>query len=132
MMKLITHLTLLALVFLACEEQGVKGKDSRADHDSASTAPLEPIDDSGLNAAATRHLPGVWAMTEGHKESFRLTKDSLYYPNNSDAYLYKATPDSIHFYMDGTVNNFGWKMRGDDTLEMIVDSAKSYFYYRIR
>ncbi|QEC45647.1 hypothetical protein FSB84_29630 [Pseudobacter ginsenosidimutans] len=64
--------------------------------------------------------------------SFRLSKDSLYYPNNDDGFLYKATQDSIHFYMDGYVNDFGWKIRSNDTLEIIVDTAQSHFYYRLK
>lgn len=135
MIRSLSHLLLLTIVVLACHEQGANGTESRADHDSASTTPIEDSNHHSATSASaiTRPLIGTWARVgDAHTMSFRLSKDSLYYPNNTDGFLYKATPDSIHFYMEGYVNDFAWRLRSRDTLEMIVDTAQSFFYYRMK
>lgn len=129
MIRPITQLALLTLVVLACQDQGVKGSESHAGTDGISTTPVEQLNSQSPAAA---HLIGRWAKTGDIHESFRLSKDSLYYPHNTDVYLYRATADSIHFYMVGYTNEFAWEMKGMDTLEMIVDSARSFFYYRMK
>jgi hypothetical protein len=134
MIRSLSHLLLLTIVVLACQEQGANGTESRADHDSASKAPIDdPNQQSATISAITRPLIGTWArIGDTQTMSFRLSKDSLYYPNNTDGFLYRATPDSIHFYMEGYVNDFAWRMKSKDTLEMIVDTAQSFFYYRMK
>lgn len=129
MIRTISQLALLTLVVLACQDQGVKGSESHTGPEGISTTPTELPDRQSPEASI---LVGQWAMTGQTNESFRLSKDSLYYPNNNDAYLYRATADSIHFYMAGSTSEYGWKMKGSDTLEMIVDTAQSYFYYRMK
>ncbi|WP_127132333.1 hypothetical protein [Pseudoflavitalea rhizosphaerae] len=132
MIRTLAHLLLLTIVVLACHEQGANGTESRAKHDSATIAPVEDPSEHSAASITVRPLIGTWAMTGDTHMSFRLSKDSLYYPNNTDGFLYRATPDSIHFYMDGYVNDFAWKIRSQDTLEIIVDTAQSHFYYRLK
>lgn len=132
MIRTITHLLLLTIVVLACHEQGANGTESRADHDTATIAPIEDSSEQSAGALTTRQLIGTWAMTGDKHMSFRLSKDSLYYPNNVDGFLYRATSDSIHFYMEGYVNDFAWRIRSQDTLEIIVDTSQSHFYYRLK
>jgi hypothetical protein len=132
MIRTLAHLLLLTIVVLACHEQGANGTESRAKHDSATIAPIDDSSGQSVESLAIRPLIGTWAMTGESHMSFRLSKDSLYYPNNDDGFLYKVTQDSIHFYMDGYVNDFGWKIRSNDTLEIIVDTAQSHFYYRLK
>lgn len=131
MIRTLAHLLLLTIVVLACHEQGANGTESHAKHDTATIAPIEDSSEQSGESQLTRPLIGTWAMTGDVHMSFRLSKDSLYYPN-ADGFLYRATPDSIHFYMDGYVNDFGWKIRSKDTLEIIVDTAQSHFYYRLK
>ncbi|MBO9632520.1 MAG: hypothetical protein J7578_05335 [Chitinophagaceae bacterium] len=129
MNRAVCQLALITLVVLACQDQGVKGSESHTGPEGISTTPTEHID---RQSPAASTLIGRWAMTGETNESFRLTRDSLYYPNNHDAYLYRATADSIHFYMVGSTSEYAWKMKGSDTLEMIVDTAQSFFYYRMK
>lgn len=129
MNRAVCQLALLTLIVLACQDQGVKGSESHTSTEGISTAPVDQPNSQSPTAA---HLIGRWAKAGDKHESFRLSKDSLYYPHNTDAYLYRATTDSIHFYMVGYTSEFTWKMRGTDTLEMIVDTAQSFIYYRLK
>lgn len=131
MIRPIIQLAILTLVVLACEEQTAKGTASPSDLPGSSTIATDSQDNS-FQRLSSSPLPGTWAMKGSHRISFILTRDSLFYPQRVGAYKYKATPDSIHFYMDGYVNDFAWEMHGKDTLEMRVDSAQGFLYYRVK
>jgi hypothetical protein len=132
MIRPIIQLVILTLVVLACEEQTAKGTASPSEQPGTATIDTDSQDQNSFQRLPSSPLPGTWAMKGSNRVSFVLSKDSLFYPQRIGAYKYKATPDSIHFYMDGYVNDFAWEMHGKDTLEMRVDSTQGFLYYRMK
>ena len=133
-MRKILCFTLLSLFVISCGRSDKAAKKSlQAKQNTGNIAKTDGNTAGQSNAPISQKILGTWVLAgnDAGSTSFKIERDSIYYPDLSRNFTYKLEEDSIRINFVDYETSFWVAMSGRDTLKFFGEGGEQ-IYYRVK
>jgi Tfp pilus assembly protein PilX len=132
-MRTIFFFSLLCLFIISCGRSHRSAKKAGQAKQNSNSARTDGNIAGQSNAPIRQKITGTWVMTgnDASSTSFKIQRDSIYYPDLSRNFSYRLEEDSIKINFVDYETSFQVSMNGRDTLKFMGEGGEQ-IYYRVK
>jgi hypothetical protein len=132
-MRTIFCFSLLGLFIISCGRTDKATKKAMQAKQNNNIAKTDGNSAGQSNAPIRQKILGIWVLVgnDAGSTSFKIERDSIYYPDLTRNFSYKLEEDSIKINFVDYETSFRVAMNGRDTLKFFGEGGEQ-IYYRVK